>query len=250
MFDLHGKTYASHLILGSAGFPSPDTLVEAIEAAAVELVTVNLPSPGSGYVLDDLNWDWLDAVEVDLLPATAGCRTASEAVQVASEAREALGTARIKLHVGNGSDVAALLAAVRQLTAAGFKVMPVLAADLDLARRLVDAGCEALIPSGAGIGSGAGPGNLETLTRLRDALEDTVLILSGGIGRPSHAAQVLELGFDAVHVGSAISRAGDPVGMAEAFAHAVEAGLTGYTAGLMEPDASGEDGNLNRFWEL
>ncbi|MCP5487778.1 MAG: thiazole synthase [Verrucomicrobia bacterium] len=249
MFDLYGKTCASHLILGSAGFTSPDTLIEAIEAAAVELVTVNLPAPDSGYVLDDLNWDWLEAVSVDIMPATLGCRTAQEAIQVASEAREALNTDRIKLQIDDPTNPDALFAAARQLVSSGFKVLPVIPPELDIARRFVDAGCSALMPTGSPPGSGQGPGSFERLARLRDGLDDVTLIVTGGIGRPSHAAQIMELGFDAVHIVSAIARAGDPVGMAEAFANAVDAGLSGYTAGLMEPEpASAEDDN--QFWDL
>lgn len=254
MFELYGRTYSSHLLMGTSGFPSADILDEALEAAAVELVSINLPPPGSGHTIDDLHWDWLESVTLDLLPATPGCRTAKEAILLASEAREVFQTDLIKLHVDDGTpaatpDTEAIWAATTQLLRSGFRVIPVLPADLVIARRFFDAGCQVLLPMGSRPGEGGGLTRRERLVELRDGLEDAILILSGGMGRPSHAAEAMELGLDGVHVVSAIARAGDPVGMAEAFANAVDAGLSGYTAGLMEPEPEAAE-DKNPFWDL
>jgi thiazole synthase len=254
MFDFYGKTYSSHLLMGAAGFPSAEILNEALEAAAVEVVSINLPPPGSGHTIDDLHWDWLESVTLDILPSTLGCRTAQEAIQLASEAREVFQTDLIKLHIDDGAptavpDTEAIWTATTQLTRSGFKVLPVLPADLPIARRFFDAGCQVLMPMGSPPGEGGGLSHREQLITLRDGLEEAILILTAGMGRPSHAADAMELGFDGVHVVSAIARAGDPVGMAEAFANAVDAGLTGYTAGLMTPETETAE-NDNPFWDL
>lgn len=253
MFNLYGQPLTSHLFLGTAGFPSPSVLSEAIEAAAVEWVTLTVPPPGSGHTLDDLDWDWIGSVEASILPATAGCRTAAEAAEVAAEARDAFQTSWIKLHVEPEGRVEPreLVAAARRLAGSGFQVLPVLPPDPELAAALVEAGSEALLVLASEPASGQGLLDRGKLIALRDRFEDTALIIAGGLGRPSHAADAMELGYDGVHVTTAIAQAGDPVGMAEAFANAVDAGLSAYTAGLMEPDGdTAGEADLNRFWEV
>jgi thiazole synthase len=154
-------------------------------------------------------------------------------------AREIFGTPWIKLEViGNDDtlqpDVFGLVEAARVLTADGFEVFPYTTEDLIVGERLIEAGCRVLMPWGAPIGSGRGLNNVFALRTLRARLPDIPMVIDAGIGVPSHAAQAMELGFDAVLINTAVAEARDPVQMAEAFAKAVEAGRAAYTAGPME----------------
>jgi thiazole synthase len=180
------------------------------------------------------------ALGVRVLPNTAGCHSVSEAVLTAKMARELLGTDWIKLEViGHHDtlqpDVFALVEAARILYAEGFKVFPYTTDDLVVAERLLAAGCEVLMPWCAPIGSAMGPVNMMALRSMRSNFPEIPLIIDAGIGRPSHAAQVMELGYDAVLLNTAVAGAGDPVVMAEAFAQAIDAGRKAFLAGLLEP---------------
>lgn len=177
-------------------------------------------------------------VNARLLPNTAGCRTAREAVQLAHMARELYGTHWIKLEVVGDDytlqpDSIELLEAARTLVADGFVVWPYCIDDLVGCRRLLDAGCTVLMPWGAPIGSGQGLLNPWALRTLRERLPEATLIVDAGIGAPSHAALALEMGYDAVLLNSAVANAGDPVVMAEAFKLAVAAGRLAWTSGAM-----------------
>jgi thiazole synthase len=154
-------------------------------------------------------------------------------------AREVFGTKWLKLEVIGEDDtlqpdVFALVEAARILTAEGFEVFPYTTDDLVVAGKLIDAGCQVLMPWGSPIGSGRGLNNVFALKALRAHFPGVPLVIDAGIGLPSHAAQAMELGFDAVLINTAVARARDPVGMAEAFSAAVEAGLLAHNAGPME----------------
>ena len=173
-----------------------------------------------------------------LLPNTAGCRSAREAVTLAQMARELLDTHWIKLEVVGDEhtlqpDPFELVAAASQLVKDGFEVFPYCTDDLVTGQRLLDAGCRILMPWAAPIGSAQGLINPWALRTLRARLPDVTLIVDAGIGAPSHAAQAMELGFDAVLLNSAVAQSGDPVAMAAAFRHAIEAGRLGHRAGLI-----------------
>jgi thiazole synthase len=228
-----GRTLRSRLLLGTGGFSSLELMAEAIRASGSELVTVALrrvdPS-ARGSLLDVL----ADA-GVQLLPNTAGCHTARDAVLTAKLAREAFATDWIKLEVIGDEDTLLpdapeLLRAAEELVDEGFTVLPYTTDDPVLARRLQDVGCAAVMPLGAPIGSGMGIRNPYNLALLRHAVRVPV-VLDAGIGTASDAALAMELGCDAVMAASAIARAEDPVRMACAMRHAVEAGRLAHTAG-------------------
>jgi thiazole synthase len=230
---LAGRTLHSRLLLGTGGFPSLDLLAEAIGASGTELVTVALRrvDPAARGSLIDVLAD----AGVGLLPNTAGCHTARDAVLTARLAREAFATEWIKLEVIGDEDTLLpdapeLLRAAEELVDDGFVVLPYTTDDPVLARRLQDIGCAAVMPLGAPIGSGMGIRNRYSLALLRDAVHVPV-VLDAGIGTASDAALAMELGCDAVMVASAVSRAEDPVRMASAMRCAVEAGRLAHGAG-------------------
>ena len=234
-------TLHSRFLLGTAGYPSPQVLRDAIVAARAEVVTVGLKrtlaaAGDNGFVA--IVRQALRETGARLLPNTAGCRTAREAVQLAHMARELYDTPWLKLEVVGDEhtlqpDPFELLTAAAQLVRDGFTVFPYCTDDLVLCRRLLDAGCPLLMPWGAPIGSGQGLLNPFALRTLRERLPDAVRIVDAGIGAPSHAAQALELGFDAVLLNSAVAQARDPAAMASAFRLAIEAGRTARRAGVM-----------------
>ncbi len=228
-----GRTLHSRLLLGTGGFPSLAIMAEVIAASGSEIVTVALRrvDPASRGSLIDV----LAEAGVELLPNTAGCFTARDAVLTARLAREAFQTDWIKLEVIGDEDTLLpdapeLLRAAEQLVDEGFVVLPYTTDDPVLARRLVDVGCAAVMPLGSPIGSGMGIRNPYNLTLIREAV-DVPLVLDAGIGTASDAALAMELGCDAVMAASAISRAEDPVRMARAMRAAVEAGRLARGAG-------------------
>ncbi|WP_419910954.1 thiazole synthase [Hoeflea sp.] len=244
MFEVYEAKLPSRLILGTAQYPSPDVIGEAVRAGGASAVTVSLrresaqdaaaTGPGGQF------WSMVRSLGVPILPNTAGCHTAREAVTTAQMAREVFGTDWIKLEViGNHDtlqpDVFDLVEAARILSDEGFQVFPYTTDDLVVAERLLDAGCRVLMPWCAPIGSARGPTNIDALRSLRGHFPDVCLIVDAGIGRPSHAAAVMELGYDAVLLNTAVARAGDPVYMARAFSNAIKAGRTAWHAGLLEP---------------
>lgn len=225
------------LLLGTAQYPSPAILQQAIKASGCEVVTVSLrreTADGAGF------WDLLRDTGIRILPNTAGCHTVQEAVTTAQMAREVFGTDWIKLEViGHADnlqpDVFALVEAARILVADGFKVFPYTTDDLIVGEKLLEAGCQVLMPWGAPIGSGQGLRTPDALRAMRAHFADVPLIVDAGIGRPSDAVRAMELGMDAVLLNTAVAKAGDPVGMARAMALAVQAGRMGYAADPMEP---------------
>lgn len=227
------RDFTSRLILGTGGFPRLETLAAAIRASGTEMVTVALRrvAPDARGSLVDV----LDECGVQLLPNTAGCFTARDAVLTARMAREAFATDWVKLEVIGDErtllpDGPELVLAAEELVADGFVVLPYTNDDPVLAKRLEDAGCAAVMPLGSPIGSGMGINNPYNLRLIR---EQTALpvILDAGVGTASDAALAMELGCDAVLCASAISRAEDPVAMATAVRMAVEAGVLARGAG-------------------
>jgi thiazole synthase len=240
MLELYGVQLDSHLLLGSARYPSPAVLKEAVRAARTQVVTVSLRRESSGERAGQGFWSLVRELNVRVLPNTAGCHSVKEAITTAHMAREVFATAWIKLEVIGEDDtlqpdVFGLTEAARILSGEGFEVFPYTTEDLVVAERLLAAGCRVLMPWGAPIGSGRGLNNPFALAALRAHFPDVPLIIDAGLGVPSHAARALEMGFDAVLVNTAIARAGDPVRMAAAFAQAVEAGLGGRMAGSIAP---------------
>ena len=232
---------SSRFLLGTAGYPSPQVLADAIAASGTQIVTVGLKrqlaAAGDNSFVEIIRAA-MKTQGAHLLPNTAGCTTAREAVQLAHMARELYGTPWVKLEVVGDEytlqpDPVELVEAARQLSRDDFTVFPYCTDDLVTCKRLLDAGCPLLKPWGAPIGSGQGLVNPFALRLLRERLPDVPLIIDAGIGAPSHAAQALEMGYDAVLLNSAVSQASDPVRMAAAFQQAVEAGRTAYKAGVM-----------------
>jgi thiazole synthase len=231
--QLRGRSLRSRLLLGSGGFTSLDLLGAAIEASGTQLVTVALRriDPQARGSLMSV----LDAAGVDVLPNTAGCYTARDAVATARLAREAFATDWIKLEVIGDErtllpDATELLAAAEQLVDEGFVVLPYTSDDPIIARRLEDVGCAAVMPLGSPIGSGMGICNPYNIALICERAAVPV-VLDAGIGTASDAALAVELGCDAVLCASAIARAQDPVAMARAIAAAIEAGLLARGAG-------------------
>ncbi|PWK64660.1 thiazole synthase [Aminobacter sp. AP02] len=240
MLELYGQQVSSRLLLGTALYPSPAIMAEAIAASGADIVTVSLRRETSGGKTGGQFWSLIQSLDVRVLPNTAGCHSVKEAVTTAKMAREVFSTNWIKLEViGNHDtlqpDVFGLVEAARVLSADGFEVFPYTTDDLIVAERLLDAGCKLLMPWCAPIGSARGPQNIDALRSLRGHFPDVPLIVDAGIGRPSHAATVMELGYDAVLLNTAVAKAVDPVAMASAFGKAVEAGRQAFLAGLLEP---------------
>lgn len=238
MLALYGKTFASRLLLGTAQYPSPESLRRAVKASGAEIVTVSLRRESARARTGQGFWALIEELGCKVLPNTAGCRTAKEAIATAHMARELFGTNWIKLEVIADDktlqpDVIGLVEAASILIRDGFDVFPYCTEDLSVAQRLVDAGCRVVMPWAAPIGSARGLLNRDALRLLRERLPDVTLVVDAGIGAPSHAAQALELGYDAVLLNTAIAKAGDPVAMAKAFRLAVDAGRIACAAGLM-----------------
>lgn len=230
-----GREFSSRLFLGTGKFSSNEIMEEAIKTSGTQMVTVAMKR----IDMENKNDDMLRHIKGDhiqLLPNTSGVRNAEEAVFAASLAREAFGTGFIKLEIHPDPryllpDPVETLKATEQLAKMGFVVLPYIQADPVLCKRLEEAGAATVMPLGAPIGSNKG---LVTKDLLQIIIEQSnvPVIVDAGIGAPSHAAQAMELGADAVLVNTAIAVAGDPVKMAEAFCQAVEAGRTAYESGL------------------
>lgn len=228
-----GRELRSRLLLGTGGFPSLELLAEAIALSGSEVVTVALrrvEASGPSSLIEVL-----ERAGVQLLPNTAGCHTARDAVLTAKLSREAFATDWIKLEVIGDEDTLLpdapeLLRAAEELVGEGFVVLPYTTDDPVLARRLVDVGCAAVMPLGSPIGSGMGIRNPYNISLIRETVEVPV-VLDAGIGTASDATLAMELGCDAVMAASAISRAQDPPAMALAMRRAVEAGRLARGAG-------------------
>jgi thiazole synthase len=238
--DVYGTKLTSRLLLGTSQYPSPAILADAVRAAGSEVVTVSLRRESGVERAGQGFWSLIRSLDVKVLPNTAGCHAVKEAVATAQMAREVFGTPWIKLEViGNHDtlqpDPFALVEAARILCAEGFQVFPYTTDDLIVAEKLLECGCQVLMPWGAPIGSGKGLNNVFALRSMRAHFPDVPLVVDAGIGLPSHAAQAMELGYDAILLNTAVAKAGDPARMAHAFRLAIEAGRAAFEADPMEP---------------
>jgi thiazole synthase len=240
MLKLYDQTFSSRLLLGTALYPSPKIMQDAIRASGADIVTVSLRRETAGGKTGDAFWQLIRELGVTVLPNTAGCRTARDAITTAQLARELFDTPHIKLEVIADDetlqpDLVGLVEAATVLIKDGFEVLPYTTEDLGTAMRLVEAGCRVVMPWASPIGSARGITNPASLRLLRQRLPDVTLIVDAGLGAPSHAAEALELGYDGVLLNTAVAKAADPVAMAGAFRLAVDAGRTAFEAGLMGP---------------
>ena len=235
---LYGQRFQSRLLLGTSRYPSPATLEAAVKRAQPAMLTASLrrqgaaqPEAGAAF------WKLLQDLAVPVLPNTAGCHTTQEVITTAQMAREVFETPWIKLElIGDDytlqPDTLNLVEAASILIKDGFQVLPYCTEDLVLCQRLVDVGCQAVMPWAAPIGTGRGPVNPYALQLLRERL-DVPLLVDAGLGLPSHACQVMDWGYDGVLLNTAVALAQDPVTMAGAFADAVQAGRSARRAGAM-----------------
>lgn len=240
MLTLYGKTFSSRLLIGTALYPSPAIMQQAIRASGAQVVTVSLRREAAGGKSGNSFWSLIRELDVAVLPNTAGCRSVREAVTTAQMARELFGTSWVKLEVIADDetlqpDVVGLVEATNILVKDGFEVFPYTTEDLGVAQRLVDAGCRVVMPWAAPIGSARGLINRDALKLMRARLPDITLVVDAGLGAPSHAADAMELGYDAVLLNTAVAKAADPVNMANAFRLGVDSGRIAYEAGLMGP---------------
>ena len=236
----YGQELSSRLLLGTAQYPSPQILLDAIEASASEVITVSVRRESGSDKAGQHFWDLLKQSNCKVLPNTAGCKNAKEAITTAMMARELFATDWIKLEViGNDDtlqpDVFGLVEAAQELCQQGFKVFPYTTDDLIVGEKLLAAGCQVLMPWGAPIGSGRGLQNPKALESYRQYFADVPLVIDAGIGLPSQAAQAMEMGYDAVLLNTAVARSGKPVDMAVAFSRAIEAGRSAYQSQPIAP---------------
>lgn len=240
--SIYGQQVNSRLLIGSALYPSPEVMKKAILASESQIVTLSLkrqnPTENAGAKI----WSYIQEIVQQtngfLLPNTAGCKTAKEAITLAQMSREIFQTDWIKLEVIGDDynlqpDPIELLSATEQLIKQGFKVLPYCTDDLVLCQRLYDLGCQVIMPWASPIGTGKGLMNPYNLATIRLRLPNATLILDAGIGKPSDACLAMEMGYDGVLLNSAVALADNPIAMAKAFALALKAGEQGYLAGVM-----------------
>jgi len=235
-FSLAGTNFTSRLIIGTGKYRSYDEMKAAHAASGADMVTVAV----NRVPLDGKTESFLDHIgpKMKILPNTAGCYDADHAIRTARLAREALETDWIKLEV-IGDPVTLLpdneetLEAARVLVKEGFIVLPYFTDDLIMAKKLLDAGCPAVMPLAAPIGSGMGVQNPSNLRIMREQLPDATIIVDAGVGVPSDASIAMELGADAILMNTAIAESRDPAQMATAMNFAVQAGRLAYLSGRM-----------------
>lgn len=234
-FTIADKTFSSRLIVGTGKYTSPAVMVKAHEASGAEMITVAVRRVNIADRTKESLLDYIDPAKYFLLPNTAGCYTAEEAVRTARLGREAGLSHWVKLEVIGDErtlfpDNEALVEATRALVREGFIVLPYTNDDPVVCRKLEDAGASAVMPAGAPIGSGLGIQNANNLSIIREFARVPVIV-DAGVGTSSDAALAMELGADAVLMNTAIAGAKDPVAMAEAMRLAVRAGRLAYRAG-------------------
>ncbi|WP_318413644.1 thiazole synthase [Photobacterium leiognathi] len=235
MLTIADKTFTSRLFTGTGKYANRDVMAESILATGSELVTMALKRVNIAERDDDILAPLIQA-GVNLLPNTSGAKNAKEAIFAAQLAREALGTNWLKLEIHPDPkylmpDPIETLKAAEQLVKEGFVILPYCHADPVLCKRLEDVGCAAVMPLGAPIGSSKGIASRDFLRIIIDQAQVPVVV-DAGIGAPSHAAEAMEMGADAILVNTAIAAASDPIAMGRAFKLAVESGRMAYEAGL------------------
>lgn len=235
---LYGQNFPSRLMLGTSRYPSPQILEQAVRGARPAMLTASLRRQGasSADAGGDF-WKLLQGLGVPVLPNTAGCHGIQEVITTAQMAREVFETPWIKLElIGDDytlqPDTLKLVEAAERLIKDGFLVLPYCTEDLVVCQRLIDVGCQAVMPWAAPIGTGKGPANPYAMQLLRERIT-VPMIVDAGLGRPSHACQVMEWGYDGVLLNTAVALAQHPVAMASAFAEAVNAGRRAHLAGVM-----------------
>lgn len=238
MWELAHRLCHSRLLVGTAQYPSLDILLAAILASKTQVLTVSLKHENIQAQQNQRFFTALQTVDCWVLPNTAGCVNATEAIEIAEISREIFQTNWIKVEVVCPDlllqpNPFELVKVVPELLRRGFEVFPFCTDDLALCHQLYDSGCEILMPWAAPIGSGKGIINPFALRALRRNLPKATLIVDAGIGSPQHALMAMQLGCDGVLVNSAIAKALDPIMMAQAFALAVESGRLSYLAGVM-----------------
>jgi len=242
MLTIAGKTFSSRLLVGTGKYDTFEHMREALQASQSQIVTVAVRRVNLNQNEESL-LNYIDLNQFTLLPNTAGCQTAEEAVRTARLAREAGLSNWVKLEVipADGTllpDPVATVEAADILVREGFVVLPYTTDDHTVARRLLDIGCATIMPYGSAIGTGQGLPNPERLKRIIEMVNGRVpVVIDAGIGAPSDAALAMELGADAVLVNTALAKAANPVAMAEAMAMGVEAGRKAYLAGRMQKSA-------------
>ena len=256
MWTIGQKKIQSRLMLGSANYPRLEDLTGAITASGTNIVTVSLRRTRLEKKEQSAFLKEIEKTGVHFLPNTSGCFSLEEIITVSEMAREIFETDWVKLEaIGDDytlfPDPVLLVQAAEELNRRGFTVFPYTSPDLVVCKKLVEAGCDILMPLAAPIGSGQGPIYVQDLERLRQRFPDQTLIVDAGIGRPSHAAQVMELGYDGVLLNTAVAEAVNPPVMAGAFAKAIEAGREAYKAGMIaaQTDAKASSPLIDRpFW--
>ena len=243
-FSIGGETLESRLLIGTAMYDSPSIMQASIQQSASQIMTVSLRRQLAKNEAQDnpVFWQFLQDFKQDnrfLLPNTAGCFSAKEAILTAQMARELFKTNWVKLEVIGDDytlqpDPFQLVEAAQELIKQGFEVFPYCTDDLILCEKLLEVGCNILMPWGAPIGTGKGLMNPYALTLLRNRFPQVPMIIDAGLGKPSHATQAMEMGFDGVLLNTAIAKAQDSVAMAKAFKLAVESGRLAYKAGCMQ----------------
>ncbi len=234
--NFYGAHLQNRLLIGSALYPSPAIMQAAITESHAEIITLSLRRQSPEAAAGAQFWQGLKNLNKQLLPNTAGCHTAKEAITLAQMSRELFNTHWIKLEVIGDDynlqpDPYETVIAAEALIKEGFAVFPYCTDDLVFCQKLTDVGCEVLMPWGSPIGTGKGLMNPYTLEAIRHRFPQSTLVIDAGIGLPSHAAQAMEIGFDAILLNTAVAQSDDPVKMAAAFRHAVQAGRLGYLAG-------------------
>ncbi len=238
MWHLANKTFNSRLLLGTACYPSLAIMEDAIKSSGAEIITLAIKRQTTHATGSEKFWSVIKNLGCHLLPNTAGYHDAKTAINTAELARELFDTNWIKLEVIGDDynlqpDPFELIKAAKILINEGFEVFPYCTDDLVLCQKLVEVGCNVLMPWAAPIGSGKGLLNPYALETLRSRLSNITLIVDAGLGKPSHAVQVMELGFDGVLLNTAVALADQPSIMATAFSHAVIAGRMAFTGGMM-----------------
>ena len=238
-WEIGGKTLNSRMLIGSALYPSPANMEDAIKESEAQIVTVALRRQAAGEGGGNNFWDIIKELNIHVLPNTAGCHSAKEAITTAQMAREVFDTNWVKLEVIGDQynlqpDPFETVKAAEILIKDGFEVFPYTTDDLVVAKRLADVGCKILMPWGSPIGSGQGLMNPSNLKAIRKQFPELKLIVDAGIGKPSDAVEAMQLGYDGILLNSAIALAQDPVKMAAAFKYATQAGRLGYEAGTMQ----------------
>ena len=231
-----GREFQSRLILGTGKYASNELMARSLEASGTDMVTVAVRRVNLSDRSKESLLDYIDLKKYHILPNTAGCYSADEAIRTAMLAREVLDTPWLKLEVLGDEktlfpDNEGLLAATRVLVREGFIVLPYLNDDLIVARKLIDAGAAAVMPLAAPIGSGLGIQNFTNLRILREQVREVPLIVDAGVGTASDATLAMEMGVDGILMNTGVAGARDPVAMAEAMNLAVRAGRLAFLSG-------------------